>query len=577
MRKLFAILMVLAVGLLLLTMLSCDRQISEPYTPPGGGGNPEAPGNLSADIGDRQVELTWTVTNREALSGFRVYMSDSTANRYRIVSEVVQTQYTATGLQNAVSYYFKVSSVNLNGFEGSTTEPIMAIPNFYAITINNGDAYTNNRNVTLTLIAPNTTQFMQISSDSLFVGAQWEDFVASRNWRLSLGDGTKTVYAKFRDSTDRNSMGISSDAILLDTEAFIDSLVFSPYNVPFAPGDVVHFKLYAEEPEGRASVTVGQGLIQANLNDDGSRGDQVAGDGIYELDYIVANTLDFENADVFGNFTDRAGNNAQRVQALHNMSVRQPPDPTSIISVVAPGRYFDRLILTWTQSNALDFGQYRVYRSSNPGVDSTDILVDVITQISMTTLTDSSLVQNVRYYYKIFVVDNTNLWSGSNEASGLTNRNLPPDPLVLYPIVPVPGERGKLQINWSASNDLDFLRYELYRSLDNNVDTTDVLAFVSSTQLSCIDSNLAADTVYYYRVLARDRAGNWSWSNTQSGHTLPLNLGWIPSPLSRKRAEVELVQAQGVIQRRFVYAEAAVSDICKFMSHDFNAAGVQPI
>jgi hypothetical protein len=40
---------------------------------------------------------------------------------------------------------------------------------------------------------------MMISEDLNFEGASWEPYATSKDWTLSSGDGTKTVYAKFRD------------------------------------------------------------------------------------------------------------------------------------------------------------------------------------------------------------------------------------------------------------------------------------------------------------------------------------------------------------------------------------------
>jgi len=83
----------------------------------------------------------------------------------------------------------------------------------------------------------------------------------------------------------------------------------------------------------------------------------------------------------------------------------------------------------------------------------------------------------------------------------------------------VPGTHDQLSLSWSQSSDQDFLRYELYRSLDGVVDSTDILTFVSANETAFIDTGLLSDRTYYFRVLVRDRAGNSSWSNTVSGHT----------------------------------------------------------
>jgi fibronectin type 3 domain-containing protein len=83
----------------------------------------------------------------------------------------------------------------------------------------------------------------------------------------------------------------------------------------------------------------------------------------------------------------------------------------------------------------------------------------------------------------------------------------------------VPGTHDRLSLTWSSCDDQDFLRYELYRSLDGDVDSSDALVLASAAAVTFTDTSLAANTVYYYRVRTVDRVGNSAWSNTASGRT----------------------------------------------------------
>jgi len=502
-----------------LALVSCSRQIPEPVSPPKDEPVPPTPTNLTARVGDHFVVLSWSVSDTSTISFYRVYTADSTASDYSLLAEVNQTTYTASDLANGAVHYFKVSSVNRSRFEGYLSSAVMAVPNLYQIIINDGDSHTNSRSVTLRLVAPIGTQYVQISDDSSFIDAPWENYASPRSWLLPLGDGPATVYSRFRDLSDHITAGYYSDAITLDTQAFIDSVTFSPAGHPFSVGDQVHFKVFAVEPEGQASIMVGQNLISANLYDDGTRGDAVANDGVYETNYIINGSSDFENAAVFGDFTDIAGNSAQQARALNDISVRRAPDAVSIYSIAGVNGRYDRLQIDWTRSTAGDFAQYRIYRSQSAGVDSTDYLAGTITSSATNSLLDTGLAANTVFYYKVYVLDNTGLWTGSNEESGSTFPNQPPQPVTLFPVVTVPGTHDRLSLSWSVCNDQDFLRYELYRSYASNVDTSDILLLATASQTAFVDSNLAADSVYYYGVLALDRAGGRSWSNVESGRT----------------------------------------------------------
>jgi len=84
------------------------------------------------------------------------------------------------------------------------------------LSIDNGKEATNNNIVNLSFSAGSEIVKMIISNSEDFSGAVEEDFLPTKIWRLSEGDGKKTVYAKFF-----NSKGIVSkiifDSIDLDT------------------------------------------------------------------------------------------------------------------------------------------------------------------------------------------------------------------------------------------------------------------------------------------------------------------------------------------------------------------------
>jgi fibronectin type 3 domain-containing protein len=508
-------------GILLISglFLSCERQIPGPISPPRQVSVPPTPANIQATVGDRIVFLSWDISDTANILLYRVYLSDSTETNYELFDEVQGTSAEVTNLQNSTLYYFRVAAVSRTRFEGYPSISVSAVPDLYAIIINSGDSYTNSRDISLTLVAPIDTRHMQISDNPAFDGAAWESFAVSRPWEMPPGDGSFTIYARYRDRTDNVTSNYYSDNITLDTEAIIDSVKFSPVGAPLSPGDLIHFKLFTDEIDGQAAIVIGSGQAEIVLYDDGSRGDIIADDGIYAGDLIVGNNLDFENAAVVGNLLDRAGNRAAQLRCRDNVTVRRAPDPVSIYSITNESGRYDRLILNWNSSTAADFAQYRIFRAIVAGVDSSDFLVRSLTSPSATSLTDTGLVQNTTYYYRVYVIDNTGLWAGSNEAHASTTPNTPPDGVVIFPIVAVPGTHDQLDITWSACTDQDFLRYTLYRSENNQVDTLDALVFASDSEERFTDNDLSSNTSYYYRIRSLDRAGNFAWSNTANGRT----------------------------------------------------------
>jgi lipopolysaccharide export system protein LptC len=86
------------------------------------------------------------------------------------------------------------------------------------IKINNGAKTTNNieGKVTLSLFSQGAVQ-MQISNESNFEGARWVAYENRMMWKLSTGDGMKTVYAKFKDRA--GEIATAEAQIELDREA----------------------------------------------------------------------------------------------------------------------------------------------------------------------------------------------------------------------------------------------------------------------------------------------------------------------------------------------------------------------
>ena len=85
--------------------------------------------------------------------------------------------------------------------------------------INAGAAFTNQRDVTLTLAASDVSGVanMRFTADGIFF-TNYEPFAPTRAWQLSAGDGTKTLSVQYRDSIGNESELVQAQ-IVLDTQA----------------------------------------------------------------------------------------------------------------------------------------------------------------------------------------------------------------------------------------------------------------------------------------------------------------------------------------------------------------------
>ena len=79
---------------------------------------PGAPTALSALAGDASAMLSWTAPSFDGgspVSGYKVYRDTSPNPTTAVATLGVQTTYADSGLQNGLTYYYKVSALNANG------------------------------------------------------------------------------------------------------------------------------------------------------------------------------------------------------------------------------------------------------------------------------------------------------------------------------------------------------------------------------------------------------------------------------------------------------------------------------
>ncbi len=412
-------------ALLLLTLFlvaACST-----YNPTGTGDTTllSAPTNISFRFVSGAVEVSWQFTgDATKLQQFRVYRratNEISFKRIAIVGALSRT-YRDTTAAIGTPYQYQVAAVNKSNVEGQPSDAALITPSVFGVQINNGAKFTNRRTVTLIFNVPNNTTLMMIANDPAFTGAIWETFANNRTWDLAAGDGLKSVYVKFR-TTDQGESDITSANITLDTIALINAITHDGAGRTLVAGAVLHIRLDAGEARGAASVSLIDNASSAQDNnlrlyDNGSNGDVVADDGVYELDYRIRPDLEFVQAFAYGNFTDAAVNQALQRISPTSFAVQFPPAAVTLSNPVADTT---GLKLTWTTSNAKDFANYRVYRSTSAPVDSTVAPLTIINDNAITTYRDTGIVPGTTYFYRVFVYDRSGLFAGSNQVQGKLN------------------------------------------------------------------------------------------------------------------------------------------------------------
>jgi fibronectin type 3 domain-containing protein len=195
------------------------------------------------------------------------------------------------------------------------------------------------------------------------------------------------------------------------------------------------------------------------------------------------------------------------VEGEHSLAVGATPlnllpsavillEPTTVQGSVSS------LHLRWQPASDTDFKTYQLMRSRSIPVSLSSTLVQVFTNSAASDYTDTGLEPATRYYYRLYVFNQSGKSAGSNIVAGTTPVNDPPAAVTLAQ--PIQNNTG-LRLTWSQSLDLDFHSYRLYRAAVSPVDTTEASTLLIVINAAAVtehnDVSVKPNIEYFYRVL----------------------------------------------------------------------------
>ena len=155
------------------------------------------------------ILVSWNANTEDDLAGYKVYYGTASRSYGSGLDVGNVTSYRFDNVPLGRTYYIAVTAYDTSNNESGyseeasiTTGSADVTPPTGSIVINGGSSTTPSRTVTLTLSASDSggsVAGMRFSND----GTSWSNVVAyatTYQWTLTAGDGTKTVYANFRDA-----------------------------------------------------------------------------------------------------------------------------------------------------------------------------------------------------------------------------------------------------------------------------------------------------------------------------------------------------------------------------------------
>jgi hypothetical protein len=176
-----------------------------------------------------KVTLGLMATDVNRVTDMRVSNEpDLTGIDWKPYAQVMDWQLTAEDGLKTVFVEFRDSAGNSKVSSGSI-QLVTKVPTG-TLVLNNGDAITNNRVVTLTMNATdkNGISYVMLSNEPDFLVSLWVRYNKTMTWTLPETLGPQTVYAKFKNIAGLVSQVVSDNIILdIHEEGFMGSLVLN--------------------------------------------------------------------------------------------------------------------------------------------------------------------------------------------------------------------------------------------------------------------------------------------------------------------------------------------------------------
>jgi len=504
MKRLLFILIVSAL------LAGCDREIPSPVSNPINPDMPPTPLNLDVKVGDGSINLNWIISDSSTVSVYRIFQSDSLLGDYTLVDSSTTTEAAILNLQNGLTYYFKVSAVNINGMEGQKTSAAYGTPNLFSIIINDGQPQTGSRNVVLTMVAPPNTALMLLSNSDDFTQSSWEVFASSKPWVLTRDPGVKAVYVVFRDADANTSWGDISDEITYEILDYEYAVTVND-NAELTYSRDVNLSIAA--PTGTSSM-----MISNSPDFNVGQWESFAAEKQWHISSDIAANRD--DVGFFVLFRDQNGDDLS-TQASDSI-ILASADPVELFPVFQQPDNYQTISLEWSLSLSADFYSYRLYRSR--GSSAVDSVVLNIIDSEQTAYTDTLDIINLpddtpdSVYYKMrfySVYDD----SADSELILVILQNTQPDVLsgfirdISYTIDTLTGVDLTATYGWSMGDVPDFDHYVIFEGTDLDTSQAAPVFFeydqeVLSYQIQ--KSNVDTLEVYYYWLKMFDLGGQSS-------------------------------------------------------------------
>lgn len=487
------------------------------------------PSGLTASGGSGQVSLYWNAV--DGAVSYNVKRSTTQGGPYSTVGNVTETSFTDTDVTNGTKYYYVVTAVSGSGEESASSNETSATPFAYLVysgfedstlptdAVQNGgtlDGYSVKYTKTTSPIdSSKPNPYAQIVSQEAPSWAGNAGNKAMYVYDQDKNSGIKVVKT-FETQTDKVIVGeidfkqdtsvsstlfsntkairlLDSKAsnIIADVEASSSTLayrvgsVYTPLipKAEYVPGKWYHIKVIVDLTYPAKGV-----IVSAT---DGEKTWELKDQTFYQTGTVNIGSVDFSTSD----------GNAGYVY-YDNVKVYEMKAPPISFGETVAYAGNTRVNLTWDR--VLGATSYSVKRSTTAGGPYETVASGIAADTSATKLSylDEGLANGKSYYY-VITANNAygSIDSAELAAAPSADKAAPATPQNLKAEV----RDSSLNISWDSTPDT--LRYILKRSTSIDGTYTELSPDQDITGTSYLDTGLANETPYYYKISAFNAAG----------------------------------------------------------------------
>jgi hypothetical protein len=458
---------------------------------------PNAPSNLSATaLSFSQIRIDWTDNSGDE-TRFYIERKIGAAGAYVSVANVGAnvTTYTNSGLVQNTEYYYRVRAYNASGYSAYSDE-------VSAVTLPQPVPFAPSN------LSANALSISQIKIDWIDNSGDETRFYIER--KTGVNDTYNQVTYVGVNVTSYTNSGLTPNTEYYYRVRAYNAGGYSTYSDEVS-ATTLPLSAPSELSVSSASyTTVTLAWTDNSTGESGFRIERKTGvEGTYaQIAAVGANVTSYANTGLkqgteyyyrvrayYGSYYSDYSN---EVNVTTSTSL---PPPSGLVAVPLSSTQIN---LAWTDNSSDETYFYIERKTGENGTYS--VIANV--GANVTTYTNSGLVQNTEYYYRVRTYGPSGYSPYSNEVSATTLTLNAPSNLTATPL------SSWLIVTWK-DNSMD----ETSFYIEYKVEATDsytALANVSANTTTYIHTNLTPDTTYHYRVRAYNSGGYSTYSNEAS-------------------------------------------------------------